>query len=556
MAYRKRSLDLPLPPGQTQPGSKHARSNGTLPPIRSLAEIAGHASGNEQQRALPSIVVPQHSVPCSSSSSLQLGGQQKPRRLSPDLPTTRSGDPSLSLAAIRMSSPGNPGDVQASCSSQQQQPFSAPSVPLDAVKVARNWSRDETLSLVRAIGRHYESLKRCKTNQERSNVWHRIHKEHSSQFPGRSKKASQDRWGKVLSDYKDVIVNNKEKGAARWTFDFFKEVAAIVEGDAQFMEAAVATSPPLYSPRPLSGPAMQMSRADNGSAAGDDLSLYSFENAPATSVAHRTLPSNAGTPTSGSNPPPPPPVQHHRLSEPNMTHHMHHNRNHHPSHSPMRPQSSFNPSQQVHQQNYHSQQQHQALPSYVHAQKMSPIELYPATASPHNHVTDNSRHGDSRFSPSRRTSYPQMHAHVVASTAVGHAISVHSRTPNASDTRRQQPPTHVSNYQRHSIQTLSPSQQVNSTQYPGRLSVGSIPAQTMTVGMSTPGGQDSPLVRVSPGNTTDVEPENTCRYVLDMLEAQVRRIDAQQDTLNQLRISTREAMAKVEQALQRHTRPH
>ncbi|KAJ1963646.1 hypothetical protein GGI12_001926, partial [Dipsacomyces acuminosporus] len=61
----------------------------------------------------------------------------------------------------------------------------------DTIKVARNWSRDETLSLVRAIGRHYESLRRCKTNQERSNVWHRIHKEHSTKFPGRSKKASQ-----------------------------------------------------------------------------------------------------------------------------------------------------------------------------------------------------------------------------------------------------------------------------------------------------------------------------------------------------------------------------
>ncbi|KAI8320646.1 hypothetical protein GQ54DRAFT_209739 [Martensiomyces pterosporus] len=68
----------------------------------------------------------------------------------------------------------------------------------DTIKVARNWSRDETLSLVRAIGRHYESLKRCKTNQERSNVWHRIHKEHSGQFPGRSKKASQVRESKSL----------------------------------------------------------------------------------------------------------------------------------------------------------------------------------------------------------------------------------------------------------------------------------------------------------------------------------------------------------------------
>ncbi|KAJ2354657.1 hypothetical protein H4S01_007066, partial [Coemansia sp. RSA 2610] len=44
------------------------------------------------------------------------------------------------------------------------------------------------------------------------------------------------------------MVHNKEKGAARWTFDFFKEVAAIVEGDAQFDLAA--TSPPLFSPQP------------------------------------------------------------------------------------------------------------------------------------------------------------------------------------------------------------------------------------------------------------------------------------------------------------------
>ncbi|KAJ2788636.1 hypothetical protein H4R20_007333, partial [Coemansia guatemalensis] len=302
-----------------------------------------------------------------------------------------------------------------------------------------------------------------------------------------------------------------------------------------------------------------ISRADNGSAAGDDLSLYSFENAPATSIGLRNVPPNAATPTAGSNPPlpPPPPVQHHRLSEPNMTHHMHYS-SHHPSHSPMRPQSSFHPSQQLHQQKYHSQQQQQqALPSFVHAQKMSPIELYPATASPRTHVPDSSRHGDSGFSPSRRTSYPQMQAHAVASSAMGHAISVHSRTPNAADIRQQrQQPMHVSNYQRQSIQALSPSQPMPSGQYQGRASVGSIPPQSMAAGMATPGGQDSPSVRFSPGSTADAEPEKTCRYVLDMLESQVRRIDAQQDTLNQLRISTREAMAKVEQVLQRHTRPH
>ncbi|PIA13609.1 hypothetical protein COEREDRAFT_83375 [Coemansia reversa NRRL 1564] len=317
---------------------------------------------------------------------------------------------------------------------------------------------------------------------------------------------------------------------------------------------------------------MQASRADNGSAAGDDLSLYSFENVPATAVGIRTLPLNAAAPAAGSNAPPlPPPVQHHRLSEPNMAHHMHHtshtnnkssgsSSSHPSSHSPMRPRSSFNPSHQLHQSNYHSHQ-HPVLPSFVNAQKMSPIELHPATASPRALVSDSSRFGDSSFSPSRRTSYPQMHAHTAAATVMGQAISVHSRTPNTSDIRhqrQQQKPTHVSNYQRHNIQTLSPPQPMPSAQYPGRASANSIPPQTLAAGagMATPSGHDSPSVSFSPGNMTDVEPEKTCRYVLDMLETQVRRIDAQQDTLNQLRISTRNAMAKVEQVLQRHTRPN
>ncbi|KAJ1677322.1 hypothetical protein EV182_006412, partial [Spiromyces aspiralis] len=101
---------------------------------------------------------------------------------------------------------------------------------VNGARLARNWSREETLSLVRAIGKYYNKLRQCKTNQERSSVWRQVHREHSQRFPGRSKKASQDRWGKVLSDYKDVMIHNKEKGAARWTFDFFDEVAAILRG--------------------------------------------------------------------------------------------------------------------------------------------------------------------------------------------------------------------------------------------------------------------------------------------------------------------------------------
>ncbi|KAJ2691654.1 hypothetical protein H4R19_006319, partial [Coemansia spiralis] len=190
MAFRKRSLDLPLPPDESQSTAKHARS-AALPSIHSLAEIAGHGSAD---RMLPAMAAP-----------MLLGGKGG---RSPEHSTGRPGE--LSLAAIRVSSPRNM-DSPPQLPPQPQQPHqqlrvtAVGVVPGDGIKVARNWSRDETLSLVRAIGRHYESLKRCKTNQERSNIWHRIHKEHSSQFPGRSKKASQDRWGKVLSDYKDVM---------------------------------------------------------------------------------------------------------------------------------------------------------------------------------------------------------------------------------------------------------------------------------------------------------------------------------------------------------------
>ncbi|KAJ2565488.1 hypothetical protein GGH12_001412 [Coemansia sp. RSA 1822] len=404
MAYRKRSLDLPVLAGQAQ-GAKHARSGGSaLPPIRSLGEIA-------DTPRLPSLLVP-------TASPL-------------------AGDPSLSLAAIRVSSPG-------------ANPSSAQHIHADTVKVARNWSRDETLSLVRAIGRHYESLKRCKTNQERSNVWHRIHKEHSSQFPGRSKKASQDRWGKVLSDYKDVMVHNKEKGAARWTFDFFKQVAAIVEGDSQLMEPA--------SPRQGLSPN-----------SADDLGAYSF---------------------GASSRMPPPNV--HRMSEPSL----------HVTHLPT-----------------HSYTMVRSQPSM----QMSPVELQgPARVS----CTPENPADGARYSPSRRTSFPQM----MQVQGHGSAAPAYARAPAMGAESR------GFGYQRHSIQVLSP--------HPGSV--------TSSMSYSRTPNVESPAVRQSP---VDAEPERACRYVLDMLEAQVRRIDAQQDTLTQLRTSTRDAISQVEHVLQRYTRP-
>ncbi|KAJ1758970.1 hypothetical protein IW139_001131 [Coemansia sp. RSA 353] len=407
MAYRKRSLDLPVLAGQAQ-GAKHARSGGSaLPPIRSLGEVT-------DTPRLPSLLVP----------------------------TPLTGDPSVSLAAIRVSSPNaNPSSAQHTH---------------ETIKVARNWSRDETLSLVRAIGRHYESLKRCKTNQERSNVWHRIHKEHSSQFPGRSKKASQDRWGKVLSDYKDVMVHNKEKGAARWTFDFFKEVAAIVESDSQFME--LATSP----------------RQGLSPNSADDLGAYSFG-------ATSRIPPNI-----------------HRMSEPSL--HVTH-----PNHS------------------YSMVRSQPAL-------QMSPVELHgPSRVSctPENaHDASGSVSAGPRYSPSRRTSFPQM---MQTAPIHGSAAPAYARAPVMGAESR------GFGYQRHSIQVLSP--------HPGSVT-SSLPfSRTPNV---------DPVVRPSPNDT---EPERACRYVLDMLEAQVRRIDAQQDTLTQLRTSTRDAISQVEHVLQRYTRP-
>ncbi|KAJ2158335.1 hypothetical protein GGF46_003836 [Coemansia sp. RSA 552] len=497
MAYRKRSLDLPLPPGgQAESGSKHPRnSHGeALPPIRSLAEIAGH--GEYPPRGLPSL--------------------QSPVGLRGDRPlATRRGDPSLSLAAIRVSSPGgrmsvSPGASPVSSASPGALPAVAPlSAPVvvasaasgseGAVKVARNWSREETLSLVRAIGRHYESLKRCKTNQERSNVWHRIHKEHSSKFPGRSKKASQDRWGKVLSDYKDVVVHNKEKGAARWTFDFFKEVATIVDSDSQFME--LATSPPLFSPRPQSATSATLARSDNVAMAADDLGSYSFGGSGASTAAMRSTQmhvSSAGGSSVTAAAAVPPPTQH-RMSEPNMA-------PHYGSHVGMR------------------------APHAVHSNKLSPIELCPATGF--SSVAAAERRGtvDGRCSPSRRTSYPQMQAHAMA---VGAMTSMQGSGPgmvSASNHHHLRSSTNGSGrqfpgLQRHSIQVLSPPPPpITTIPYPPPHLATGAPGHMLggggNAGMATPSCMDSPSVRVSPSDFA--EPEKACRYVLDMLEGQVR----------------------------------
>ncbi|KAJ1766256.1 hypothetical protein LPJ74_005974 [Coemansia sp. RSA 1843] len=217
-----------------------------------------------------------------------------------------------------------------------------------------------------------------------------------------------DRWGKVLSDYKDVMVHNKEKGAARWTFDFFKEVAAIVEGDAHFMDLAKTASP-------LS--------------AGDDLNAYSFGSPGSMAVS------------SG------PPLMQHRMSEPNLNFNG--------------PTATKRPQQQ-------QQQQQTMIQPYFHAN-----------------------------SPSRRTSYPQMQQ-----GSGGSSIAVRQYPPPPP------PPPLVTGY-------LQPT-----------------------------------LIPAELGN----DPERTCRYVLDMLEQQARRIDAQQESLLQLRDSTKDAIRKVELVLRQYSR--
>ncbi|KAJ2763845.1 hypothetical protein IWQ57_005412, partial [Coemansia nantahalensis] len=332
-----------------------------------------------------------------------------------------------------------------------------------------------------------------------------------------------DRWGKVLSDYKDVVVHNKEKGAARWTFDFFKEVAAIVEGDAQFMEMATgcdASGSPGYTPPP---PPPQS--AMPGPAA-DDLSSYSFG-------------STSRPPHLAGGSGPPPPLAHHRMSEPNLAPHLYSGRyGSHGAHA-LRVQPQFRAAPP--QQHPHHHPQH---PHHAYGQKASPVELGPAAAPPGPLSAFEGRL-NGRYSPSRRTSYPQMQAHIAGGAALG------QQPPPPPQQQQQQPPTPAPAsvaaegmfpaHQRHSIQVLS-------QPYAGRGSVVSLPAQMA-------GRRDTPVGgRFSPGDGA-ADPERACRYVLDMLETQVRRIDTQQETLGQLRASTQDAIARVEQVLQRYARP-
>ncbi|KAJ1841974.1 hypothetical protein LPJ73_005945, partial [Coemansia sp. RSA 2703] len=53
-------------------------------------------------------------------------------------------------------------------------------------------------------------------------------------------------------------------------------------------------------------------------------------------------------------------------------------------------------------------------------------------------------------------------------------------------------------------------------------------------------------------NEHDDNPETAYRHALEILDRQIKRIDAQQDELNQLRQSTQEAISKVEQMMERH----
>ncbi|KAJ2741854.1 hypothetical protein GGI20_004893 [Coemansia sp. BCRC 34301] len=379
----------------------------------------------------------------------------------------------------------------------------------EAVKVARNWSRDETLSLVRAIKRHYEALKRCKTNQERSNIWHRIHKEHSSQFPGRSKKASQDRWGKVLSDYKDVMVHNKEKGAARWTFDFFKEVAGIIDGDAQFMDSAL--SPPSSSA--TTATASSVGRPPPT----DDLNSYSFGVA-SSSIKSVGSSEGSGPPSASAGPMP---LAHHRMSEPNLAlvastskhdprHMSHHNR---PPQSPHARHAAVHVSS--HQYRPHVQQMSAA------AENVQSLSL-------------------ARYSPPRRTSYPQLpHQQRILQSqqlaAQQAAAAGRAAGRGAYHTFRYYPQLSAAPP---ATSAAAFSQRIHSWA-PASLSV---PVSE---------GEGDPAVDVLGGG----DPDETCQMVLDILAKQLKQIDAEQSNLARLKESTQNAMNKVEQILQMYSRP-
>ncbi|KAJ2725071.1 hypothetical protein GGI07_001539 [Coemansia sp. Benny D115] len=620
MAYRKRSLDLPLPgDSQSTPkhprgivdaGEMHSKISGirpagsgppVLPSIRSLNEFAfsttsvppipasaaiasGDTAFGNSATTIPSLrhlhnTADYHrAMPPPSAIPLQ-----QPRQQSALVPTdhpmaNRSPPPPSPMHVVRTSN-NSPEGSDAALGDTRLSPHTSSletdyslsaaaaatvsGTSADAIKVARNWSRDETLSLVRAIGRHYESLKRCKTNQERSNVWHRIHKEHSAQFPGRSKKASQDRWGKVLSDYKDVMVHNKEKGAARWTFDFFKEVANIVEGDSQFMEVS--------SPSTLSPPSVFIPSRS---------SVANIDSSVGYPVAGADFSPVASTPSVGR-----PPFAYHRMSEPNLClagvsqqqqqQQQHYSQQHQQqspqsqtqsqlqSQSQSQSQSQPQPQPQSQQQQAAQQQSgHQSSnrplatpPVYntvgqgrrrspsgnaemLQTQRPPSISAFSPSYHHHPYPPTSFSAASGKLSPSRRTSYPQLHSQMRSIPQQMHASSPFSGPGNQT---KQYSYTQSQSVNSHPSVATSPPSMLN-------YSIANPPSST-SVRVASKQSANSSLVSVEQGDV-----EGTCRYALDILEQQVRKIDAQQETLNNLRDSTLEAITKVEQLMQSQKR--
>ncbi|KAJ2027898.1 hypothetical protein IWW57_002407 [Coemansia sp. S610] len=528
MAFRKRSLDLPV--SEDSPSSlKHPRSSsrppattaqeptapandyngGALPPIRSLTGVGSPGFPSFRHFHTTTVASNSPSRPDSEQASGLTAGLSQlshtrtiptpqayggPSYNPPPVHYTHAPPPPPCGAYYREHGEAGLGHASSPVSSDRSPHVASASHEMgrdlahagegsmedggsgEAVKVARNWSREETLSLVRAIKRHYEALKRCKTNQERSNVWHRIHKEHSSQFPGRSKKASQDRWGKVLSDYKDVMVHNKEKGAARWTFDFFKEVAAIVEGDS--LDSAI--SPP-------------SSTASSGRPPTDDLSLYSF-GAATVPPPGRSLPIAR------------PPLAQHRMSEPNLKLLSRND----PRLMPRPPPLSV-----------HGRHSVVAGPQRP---QLSPID----SAVDHRPMAP-------RYSPPRRTSFPQVQQ-LLSPQAAGRAGRGSYHTfryyPQAPPPLSESEGVLLSKQMR--VHSWAPS-----TVHDGGIAEESARMES---------GPVSP--ELAAGNA-----EDTCRYVLDLLSQQMRRIDVEQENLVRLKESTQNTINRVEQIMQMYIRP-
>ncbi|KAJ2486043.1 hypothetical protein EV174_001357 [Coemansia sp. RSA 2320] len=582
MAYRKRPLDLPGPEDGAA-GIKHPRSSaagggggggsprlavleagavptcggGALPPIRSLAALALPAVGVPSFRHFhtasrisespPMQMQPMHALPSppAPSSGLTAGfahlyagarmpqpaahpGFHHPMHLHPPpahyayAPPADRADQADCAGAGAGVAPARRASTPMSSARSGGSPHQQTSKQMDVdggealLKVARNWSRDETLSLVRAIKRHYEGLRRCKTNQERSNVWHRIHKEHSALFPGRSKKASQDRWGKVLSDYKDVVVHNKEKGAARWTFDFFKEVAAIVDADAQYVDSAL---------QPLSA-----------AAASDDLSSYSFGAASAAAA------NMAGPPGSGG---PRPPIAHHRMSEPNLALAAAVAR--HDAASPYANQPNQRPNHQP------QQQRPVALGRPTGASAAAAAAMHSSRAQPMPAF-------DPRYSPPRRTSYPQLRGLALPPPQQPQPRFYYHPPPQpvlpeAAAAAAAEAESHVP----------APQMRVHSWAPSSSAAAGALAQQNQTLIQNPPAAATissgcrpatgSPPTGADTHDARGRDPEETCRQVLDLLALQVRRIDAEQDNLLRLRESTQSAIARVEQIMQYYTQP-